>query len=266
MIIFSVVNNKGGVGKTTSAAAIAYLLSKKSRVLVIDADPQCSCALKFGHVPPMNEGPLGTLLRERFFGDKSHPVTDYIYPAKNTKNVDILFGGNILFSVTDSLVIANSQKSVNLLKEILRDEIAPIDIYDYIIIDTSPALNNFLNTVLCATQYLLIPLSPEADALTGANATLRYLGPVREGLNPDIKIAGIFFSRAVDRSTTLHEIEPVARKQWGDAVLKTKIPYNPAASDRSINEGMPIPMKFPVSKAAKAYEKLLKEVLDHVSA
>ncbi len=55
----------------------------------------------------MNEGPLGTLLRERFFGDKSHPVTDYIYPAKNTKNVNILFGSNILFSVTDSLVIAN---------------------------------------------------------------------------------------------------------------------------------------------------------------
>lgn len=244
---------------------MSYLLSKKHNVLLIDSDPQCNCASKYGISTSEGTGKLGELLNDRMQDAVKHaPIENYVVNNPAIPRVDILAGGKSLNTMVYDVVFqSNAIKALMLFKKIVQ-EVTDMDKYDFIMIDTSPTFGNEINSLLLATDWIITPVLADTDAIDGANTTLKFLGPVRE-MNPDLKVAGIFFNQVVDRSKAIHELEPAIREAWGNDVFKTRVPYNPAAVSASINEGEPVTKRYANSKASSAFESLLKEVLVRVN-
>ena len=266
-IVITVANNKGGVGKTTAAAAFAHLVSQQGkRVLLVDTDPQGNCAQQFGIDSTDDIGLLGELLLDRVNRNtdaKHAPLENYIVQSPVVPEVDVLSGGKPLNKAVYTVIFAvNSVVAANVFRKIMKEAAD----YDYVIVDTSPSFSSFTDAVFMGTDWLLAPLLPDKNSIDGVNTLFKYLAPIREEGEHDIRVAGVFFNQANDRSRALHEFEPLIREGWKEDVLKTKIPVNPAAVAGAINDDQPVTLKYPVAKATKAYKKLVEEVIARVEA
>ena len=264
-IVITVTSNKGGVGKTTTGAAICDILRQNYFVLLIDTDPQGNCAGKFGIEVPDDEGNLGRALVERLQPpDKWQPIGDSIVVNEEYTNLGILSGGKtIKNSCYDYIFSANASAALKSFKRLIKN-ISELNTFEYIIIDTAPTYGNEIYAILNATDYVLLPTLAEADSVEGVDVALKFISAVRED-NPDIKVAGIFLNRVYGKDKATQTIEPIIRAQWGDDVLKTTIPDNRSAAAKAINYGAPITKQDPNSKAGLAYQALVKEVIARVS-
>lgn len=264
-IVITITSNKGGVGKTTSAAALTDILSRKHNVLLVDTDPQGNCATKFGLDISNGRGPLGDYLTDVVMGTSATTPTDYLTPPANDyKNIDVLVGGKQLKNQCyDYIFSVNASKALKSFHKIF-DQIAELDYYDYIIIDTPPTFGNEMAAILRATDYALLPTVAESDSVEGVDSALKFISDARED-NPNLKVAGIFLNRTYDNDSATHMVEPYIRNAWGDDVLKTRVPDNRAAVSKAINCSEPITRRQPDSKAAKAFYKLAEEVLNRVN-
>lgn len=263
-IVITVTSNKGGVGKTTTAAAMCDILRKQYHVLLIDTDPQGNCAGKFGFEAPTSLGNLGELLIALTTKQtKPEPIQKYISVNSLYKNLGVLYGGKVMkTNCYDYIFSANARGALKSFRRIIT-QVADLDLFDFVIIDTPPTYGNEMSAILNATDYALLPTVAESDSVEGVDVALRFIADARED-NPDLKVAGIFLNRIYDNDSATHAVEPFIRGSWGDAVLRTRIPDNRSAVSKAINEGEPITTRQPTSKASKAFIALTKEVLDRV--
>ena len=246
--IIVLTNQKGGVGKTTtSAALIADLAKKQKRVLGIDMDPQGNLGFSFG-VDIEN----GNTLFEALNG-----TTTIFDTIQRTDGVDII-SSNILLSGAGEILKGENRelKLKNLLKPVER-------FYDYIIIDTPPSFNILTLNGYSAADYIIIPMSAEILSLVGLTQIKETYDTIRETVNPDLKVMGIVMTRFDSRRSLSWEVKEMAEsvaKQMKTKVFDTVIRSSVTVAEAPAH-GQNIFDYAPRSNAAREYKAFVQEVL-----
>ena len=248
--IIAVVNQKGGVGKTTTAVNLsAYLADKGKFVLLVDVDPQANATSGVGH----NYRELEHGLYDALVGGK--PLRDIIH----TTAVD----GFRIAPATPSLAGANVELvNVDRREFRLRDLLEEMShSYDYIIIDCPPSLGLLTVNSLVAAQEVLIPVQAEYYALEGLGQLLETLDLVRESINPDLKVLGAVITMYTTQNKLAKDVEGELRKFFPSKIFDTVIPRNVKLAEAP-SFGKVIMHYDKFSRGAVAYSSLADEVLD----
>jgi chromosome partitioning protein len=247
---YAVVNQKGGVGKTTTTVNLAaYLATFGKKVLLIDIDPQSNAGVGLGVDRTQIKECLYNVLIE------GTPIRDTIIKS-NISNLDVLPSTPRLAGAEVELVGMNPRETR------LKDALAEIKSeYDLLVIDCPPSLSLLTVNALTAADEVIIPIQCEYYALEGISQLTHTLELVRESLNPALKIRGIVLTMFDPRTLLSSQVAEEARKYFGNKVFKTVIPRNVRLAEAP-SFGQPILFYDPGSKGAEAYENLCREVLD----
>ena len=251
--VISVSNQKGGVGKTTTAINLAsYLANENHQVLLIDLDPQSNASSGLGIDSNAIEGSLYDAL------NKGATIVESIYPS-TIDSLHVLPATQDLAAMEVELVEYVSRETQ------LRDLIKPLhDIYDYIVIDCPPSLSLLTVNGLTASDYVVIPVQCEFFALEGLSHLVQTLESIRLHLNPNLEIAGILLTMFDSRTTLSREVVDSARRFFKKLVFQTIVPRNIRLTEAP-SHGIPIMMYNPSCAGAEAYFELTQEVIDRVS-
>ncbi|MCU0640849.1 MAG: AAA family ATPase [Candidatus Margulisbacteria bacterium] len=247
---YAVVNQKGGVGKTTTTVNLAaYLATFGKKVLLVDIDPQSNASVGLGVDRSLIKDCLYSVLI-----DGAHPQEVII--KSNISNLDVLPSTPRLAGAEVELVAVEPREtrlkgSLGLLQQD----------YDIIVIDCPPSLSLLTVNALTAANEVIIPIQCEYYALEGIAQLTHTLELVRESLNPALKIRGIVLTMFDPRTLLSTQVAEEARKYFGSKVFKTVIPRNVRLAEAP-SFGQPIIFYDPGSKGAEAYENLCREVLD----
>lgn len=255
-----VMNNKGGVGKTTCVAALADLLAKRGkRVLVIDTDPQGNLSALFGidDAPPNY---LGALIEERLSERNDDTISYFIHSLPDYERVDII-PADVRLDKSYVTLMSNGIASTFIFRNIV-DEVRALDKYDYILFDGRPALSNEVSCLFVAGDYVLIPINSGVFSIYGAANMIGFMNKAQM-VNKGIKLLGLFFNDVSERTQQFHEAYEEVKAGYGSNLLETKIPHNEDVK-KTENIGGAVTSKRPSSKAARAYRKLLDEVVARI--
>ena len=255
--VIAVINQKGGVGKTTTVANLGVCLAQEGkRVLLIDADPQGSLTLSLGIRDPDGlEGTIAHLFRKIVENGTISPEMGIIH---NKEGVDLLPSNIELSGLETSLVNVMSREFV------LREYISQVrERYDYILIDCMPSLGMLSINALVAADSVIIPCQPNYLSTKGINLLLGSVLKVRRTINPKLRIDGILFTMVDGRTKNAKEIIESLRQTMGQniRVFETEIPRSVRVAESSLI-GQSILSYDSGGKAAAAYRALTKEVTD----
>jgi len=247
------VNQKGGVGKTTSAINIgAYLAEAGKSVLLIDFDAQANLTSGIGIDPP--KPGIYELLCDEVTAEKA---------ARGTavKNLDAIPADTDLSGAAVEMIEHQDEKFF-----FLKKAIAPlIEKYDYILIDCPPSLGQLTMNALVAADLVLIPMQCEYFAMEGLKQLLITVKDVQKAYNPGLKIGGVFFTMYDLRTRLANDVIKLVSAHYKDMVFNTIIPRNIRLSEAP-SEGMPISVYDPQCHGAKAYQALTREFLNREDA
>ena len=253
--IISVINQKGGVGKTTTVINLAAGLSmKEKKILVIDLDPQGNATTGLGLSNTIkSDATIYSVLN----GNKK--ISEVIQPT-SFQNLDLITS-NVDLSGLEVETAGDSRRAFK-----LKDELASIlndsgTSYDYIIIDCPPSLSLLTIMALVASEALVVPLQTEFFALEGLTQLMKTIERIKTNLNPHLEIRGILLTMYDKRNKLSGQVEIEARNYFKDKVYSTAVPRNVRLSEAP-SHGIPVLLYDKICPGSKAYFKFTEEFLE----
>jgi len=247
--VISIINQKGGVGKTTTAISLsAFLGKKRKKVLMIDMDPQGNATSGLG----IDKGKLENTIYDVLVNDVA--LSEVILPS-TAANVDIAPTNINLAGAEVELVSAMSREQI--LKNALNEV---IDNYDYIIIDCPPSLGLLTINAATATEGIIVPIQGEYYALEGLTQLIETINIIKKKLNPNIEILGVVLTMFDHRTQLSRQVRNDVESYFGKKVFNTVIPRNVRLAEAP-SHGKTICDYDARSKGGKAYESLAAEVI-----
>lgn len=246
--VIAIVNQKGGVGKTTTAVNLCTVLAQKGKkVLLIDEDPQGNATSGLGVEKGAEKSIYDVLINETSFED--------VIKKTSIKNLYLCPSNINLAGAEVELVNTISRESK------MKEKIEEIqDNFHYIIIDCPPSLGLLTINALTAANSIMIPIQCEYYALEGVGQLMNTVNLIKRQLNKDLYIEGVVLTMNDARTNLSTQVINEVKKYFKDNVYKTIIPRNVKLSEAP-SYGMPITAYAPRSKGAKCYEKLANELL-----
>ncbi|MDI9461327.1 MAG: ParA family protein [Saccharofermentanales bacterium] len=247
--VISVVNQKGGVGKTTTAVNLAAYLGKRSqKTLLIDADPQGNATSGLGFAKKDQEQTTYDVMINGLPLTEAIQNTQYRNLSLCPANIELTGAEIELISVPErEKVLAKAMSSIRTQ-------------FDYILIDCPPSLGLMTVNALTASNSILIPIQAEYYALEGLEQLIGTYSLVKNSSNPDLEVLGIVITMFDTRTQLAHQVEAEVREHFPDQVFKTVIPRNVRLSEAP-SYGKPILAYDKWSRGAKAYDSLAKEII-----
>ena len=255
--VIALTNQKGGVGKTTTAVNLGVTLAQQGKkVLLIDADAQANLTMSLGyHRPDDLQVTLSTIMQD-IIDDKSVDVTQGI--LHHNEGVDLLPSNIELSGLEVRLINAISRESVlkTCISEVRKN-------YDYVLVDCMPSLGMLTINALAAADSVVIPTQPHYLSAKGLELLLRSVSKVRRQINPPLRIDGILMTMVMPRTNISKEITATVRSAYGQKikVFDTQIPHSIRAVEATA-EGKSIFAYDKGGKVAAAYEQFGKEVAE----
>lgn len=250
--IIAIANQKGGVGKTTTAINLATALAAVGKsVLLIDIDPQGNASTGLGIEASQRDMTTYDLLLN------GASVADVVC---ETQVPNLLIAPATTDLSSADIELAGNDGRATRLRKILRGPEMDAFNFDYVLIDCPPSLNLLTVNAMVAAHSVLVPLQCEFFALEGLSQLMLSIREVRQTINPEIRIEGVVLTMYDSRNRLSHQVEKDVRDNLGDLVFKTIIPRNVRLSEAP-SYAMPALLYDHTSKGSIAYQKLAAEVL-----
>ena len=251
-LVLAVVNQKGGVGKSTTSVNLSATLGDLGqRVLLVDLDPQGNATSGFG----LNRNQRELCIYDALLGDT--PLADIIEPVE-VENVFVAPATIQLAGAEIELVSAMSRETR------LQVVLEPVlDDFDFVIIDCPPSLGLLTVNALTATDGLIVPVQCEYYALEGLSKLLDSVRLVKTHLNPRLDVFGAVMTMYDSRTKLSQQVVEEVRDFFGEKVFSTLIPRSVRLSEAP-SFGQPVTLYDPTGKGAEAYRNLAKEVMERV--
>ena len=246
--VLAVVNQKGGVGKTTTAVNLAAYLAARKKTLLMDIDPQGNATSGVG----IDKDKVEHSIYEALIGNR--PLERILLPTR-VDGLDLI-PSNIQLAGAEIELINLASREGQLRKALMKIT----DQYDYIIIDCPPSLGLLTINTLTAADGAIIPIQCEYYSLEGLGQLLNSIGLVQRNYNPNLELAGVLLTLYDSRTRISRQVIEEVREHFKRKVYKTIIPRNVRLSEAP-SFGKPIMLYDKWCKGAKMYERLAKEVI-----